>query len=746
MASALSQAAKIANKYKTPAGDKNTVPIKVYSGKELKARAEKKKIQVATLAQNIQSLRYNITRDLQSDDEKIFLTAAVILTMDKTGERVGNEDSANNGHRGVTGLLKSQVKVNGNAVNFKYTGKSAVKHDKTVTDEKLAKAIQKSKNISDSKYLFCTSEGFCIKADRVNRYLRDFDVTAKDVRGYSANRWLIDRLKSKEIQKEEKDRKKEFIRLAKEVAAKVGHSPSMLRKSYLIPELEPQYIEYGKIIDIKDMAEGGEMKKYESGGDVKEKSDSSLKSRLSKSNHKNKSDVFKKHSNANTFDDSESTTNHVTKTDSQASLFYHKKYKGMNPYLKHQEKILENGGVLENNLSDGSNTTFDTSNPDIKFEKGGGITFDNFHKDTDANFIHVPVGEYPKDNPDYISESGSEYWYKDSYVYRLSDHWGIFDGGCSWTLNGQKVEGKRLMGKARLSDFNKKYAQGGTVKKGFEIIHNSQTPAVPEIYDVKEYIAERRKEINRFVNFFKSLTYAVALSANQVAENGKRLKYRMFVADVDDWQNKIIVNPVIEQYIGVPQEQHERCLSWDNRIELVKRYPRIKVSYYTINGDKVNGEMLWGYKARVFQHETDHLNGIKRHFKESNLLDLLTYNEGGNIDESEKETYKKWKHLVNMSASELQRFYDSTDGEHAGLTPKKSHDLGIHNGRQSARWIVKMKHTPVSEWTPSMWEWCRRQISFISRMKGSKGKLFDENGRKTRKHTALLIWGHNPTK
>jgi hypothetical protein len=38
-------------------------------------------------------------------------------------------------------------------------------------------------------------------------------------------------------------------------------------------------------------------------------------------------------------------------------------------------------------------------------------------------------------------------------------------------------------------------------------------------------------------------------------------------------------------------------------------------------------------------------------------------------------------------------------------------------------------------------------ISFISRMRGNKGKLYEEDGKtKTRKHTSLLIWGHNPKK
>ncbi len=43
-----------------------------------------------------------------------------------------------------------------------------------------------------------------------------------------------------------------------------------------------------------------------------------------------------------------------------------------------------------------------------------------------------------------------------------------------------------------------------------------------------------------------------------------------------------------------------------------------------------------------------------------------------------------------------------------------------------------------------MWRWAKKQISFIKRMSGMRGSLYNNKGEKTRKHTALLIWGHNP--
>ena len=127
------------------------------------------------------------------------------------------------------------------------------------------------------------------------------------------------------------------------------------------------------------------------------------------------------------------------------------------------------------------------------------------------------------------------------------------------------------------------------------------------------------------------------------------------------------------------------------------------------------------------------------------LLETLYFKEGGEINDKE-ETYKKWKKLVNMTPSELKKFLDSEEGKIAGLTEKEADELGIDYGRKSAKWILKMKPIPYKEWTPNMWRWAKKQIRFISRMTGNKGKLYDEKGNRTRKYLSLLVWGNNPLK
>jgi len=123
------------------------------------------------------------------------------------------------------------------------------------------------------------------------------------------------------------------------------------------------------------------------------------------------------------------------------------------------------------------------------------------------------------------------------------------------------------------------------------------------------------------------------------------------------------------------------------------------------------------------------------------------YKSGGETESSErKKLYNQWKKLVNMSYSELKEYYNSQDGKTSGLTDAEAKAQNIKSGRESARWILKMKKSNPENWTDDMWEWAKRQVAFIKRMSNLPGKLTDPTGKKTRKHKALLIWGHNPNK
>jgi DNA topoisomerase-1 len=238
---------------------KPNIEIREYSAEELEARALKKKGAIKNLSSNIRKLRSKVNEDLKSDNEKDFLTALAIYTMLETSERVGNGASAENGHFGVTGFRKKHVKVSGSSVDFKYKGKSGVDHDKKINNSRLANNLATAIKNSSSDRVFTTSDGFDIKNDRINRYLRNFGVKAKDIRGYSANKWIVSKLKRLTPEETDKKRKTQFNKVVKEVAAKVGHGGATLKKHYMIPELQSNWIDKGQVIDLQSF-------KIESGG------------------------------------------------------------------------------------------------------------------------------------------------------------------------------------------------------------------------------------------------------------------------------------------------------------------------------------------------------------------------------------------------------------------------------------------------------------------------------------------------
>jgi hypothetical protein len=124
------------------------------------------------------------------------------------------------------------------------------------------------------------------------------------------------------------------------------------------------------------------------------------------------------------------------------------------------------------------------------------------------------------------------------------------------------------------------------------------------------------------------------------------------------------------------------------------------------------------------------------------------------MTQAEREKlWPKWRKLVNMSASQIEAFMDTPEGQAAGLSREEASEQGIARGRDSARALIRMLpkggrsyEQAERNWNDNDWEWAKRQYSFNSRMRGVKGALYDEDGNMTRKLTSLLIWGHDPRK
>lgn len=99
----------------------------------------------------------------------------------------------------------------------------------------------------------------------------------------------------------------------------------------------------------------------------------------------------------------------------------------------------------------------------------------------------------------------------------------------------------------------------------------------------------------------------IGLAAPQVAESRS-----LFVIDLSLIENEgvpmAVINPEIISATG-KSVLEEGCLCVPDIREEITRAETIRVKYQDIHGNS-HEETIAGLKARVFQHEIDHLNGI----------------------------------------------------------------------------------------------------------------------------------------
>lgn len=118
---------------------------------------------------------------------------------------------------------------------------------------------------------------------------------------------------------------------------------------------------------------------------------------------------------------------------------------------------------------------------------------------------------------------------------------------------------------------------------------------------VERFDASLRKIVE---DMFETMYAApgVGLAANQVG-----IAMRFFVYDDGEGNKGFVANPVVSDMDG-EQASDEGCLSIPGPF-----YPTVRASEVSIAGVDLDGQPITmrggGLAARIFQHETDHING-----------------------------------------------------------------------------------------------------------------------------------------
>jgi peptide deformylase len=134
------------------------------------------------------------------------------------------------------------------------------------------------------------------------------------------------------------------------------------------------------------------------------------------------------------------------------------------------------------------------------------------------------------------------------------------------------------------------------------------------------------------------------------------LPFQMFVANYQgDPENRaaegVFLNPVIIEKKGGMVEAEEGCLSFPKLFQKVRRARTVSVQAYDLSGNLIEVE-LSDLKARIWQHEVDHLHGVLFIDKLGPIGKLASR---GSLRELEREYRRAQERAEIMADADLEK-------------------------------------------------------------------------------------------
>jgi DNA topoisomerase-1 len=178
--------------------------------------------------------------------EKVIATVVQLLEL--TLIRIGNEEYArNNASFGLTTLRERHVTVEGRHLHFRFRGKSAKVHAIDVSDPRLARIVKRCQDLPGQELFHfrdeTTGDSHPIESTHVNAYLREAageDFTAKDFRTWHGT--LLAACALAELGALGPPTRKGVVEAVQRVAARLGNTPTVCRKSYVHPAIIERYL------------------------------------------------------------------------------------------------------------------------------------------------------------------------------------------------------------------------------------------------------------------------------------------------------------------------------------------------------------------------------------------------------------------------------------------------------------------------------------------------------------------------
>lgn len=220
-----------------------------YHNEWARHRNETKYYRLLEFGNKLPEFRRSILRDLRRKelDERKVLAISVNM-MQKTLIRIGNESYKQlYGSYGLTTLMDKHVKINGNSLKLSFKGKKGVFHEIEISDKGLAKLVKKCRDIPGQElFQYYTTDGDkrSIDSGMVNNYIKEIsccDFTAKDFRTWAGTMYTMKHLAEFDYPENVTLKKKIIVSAIDQVAAKLGNTRAICKKSYVFPALLEEY-------------------------------------------------------------------------------------------------------------------------------------------------------------------------------------------------------------------------------------------------------------------------------------------------------------------------------------------------------------------------------------------------------------------------------------------------------------------------------------------------------------------------
>ena len=235
-----------------------------YHDRAVQRGALRKYYRVRRLALDLPDVRRALQRDLRAPghSRRRVLAGAVSLLAEGFF-RVGNERYLEENRTfGLTTMRKSHVAVAGDAVTFRYRGKSNVRQWQVIVSRALARFVREQLGTPAARLLRYRHEGaWCdVNAPMVNAYVRAIAgsaYSAKDFRTWGGTLRAATVLAELGAAGSEREARKQVTLALRLVAAELGNTPAICRSSYVHPMVLARYVDAGEVITVAGSRRGG---------------------------------------------------------------------------------------------------------------------------------------------------------------------------------------------------------------------------------------------------------------------------------------------------------------------------------------------------------------------------------------------------------------------------------------------------------------------------------------------------------